>query len=216
MAGQASSSWSLGASGFVHNITVPNLSAQPLSPSQPQIWVYCSGLILCAVSAQILIPAAHLEDVTEGGLPLTQARTSSCAMREHALQRSLELSLRVALMPSLAHRPRESPSSATQLSTKSDMQVAQLPCSSRAPIHLMLDPLRLQLCMSSTATTHSPCLTRARERNLAGWFPVIHKSCTSVPFVCPRLPLSPAQIAQTRTFYASGHCQWGREWLHAA
>ena len=90
--------------------------------------------ILCAVPAQILIPAAHLEDVTEGGLPLTQARTSSCAMREHALQRSLELPLRVALMPSLAHRPRELPSSATQSSTKSDTQVSQLPSNSRAHV----------------------------------------------------------------------------------
>ena len=144
--------------------------------------------ILCAVPAQILIPAAHLEDVTEGGLPLTQARTSSGAMREHALQRSLELSLRVALMPSLAHRPRESPSSATQSSTKSDTQVAQLPCNSRALIHLMLDPLQSQLCMSSPATTHSPRLTRARERSVAGWSPVIHKSCTSIPSFSPACP----------------------------
>jgi hypothetical protein len=114
-----------------------------------------SGLTLGAVPAQVFVPAASVEDVTEGGLPLTQAClqsfVASCSLMRGVTSQAQGVTImgytiinQIGYAGLLLH-------------------IYSLP-----PIHLMCI---FQLFMSSPATTRLPRLMRARD----------HACCVALP-----------------------------------
>jgi hypothetical protein len=97
LAGHASSSWNLGATGFEHNITVPNLGVRFILSSF-KLLSCLNGVTLRSVPARLLIPAAHVDDVTESGQPLSQVRAAVLLQKSICAQSPVSHATRFGLM----------------------------------------------------------------------------------------------------------------------